>query len=68
MDVLVSTAECCGITRCSEEVQLFGRRRGEIDEPAELESAIEAPAYNRNTHTSGSSCHNKDTDLLGTEI
>jgi len=68
VDVLASTTERRGIARCDEEFQIFGRRRGEIDEPVEQRSTTEALTFDQNVHTSGSSCHSKGRGLLETEI
>jgi len=59
MGVLVSATEGGGIARCGEEVQIFGRRRREIDEPTKPISLTEGVVYDENIHTSGSSCRGK---------
>jgi len=48
--VLVSATKGGGIARCDEEVQILGRRRGEIDEPTKPVSLMTGP-YARQEHT-----------------
>jgi len=60
VDVLISATKGSGIACCGEEDQIFGRRRRKIDEAVEQISLTEGAVYDRNVHTSSSSCRSRD--------